>query len=109
VTARALRPRATSAIAVAPVTVTDLTAPIIFGLEARQFRDLVRLEKIEHARIGQRVVARVDDVLDALARITTRQKAQGVDDTHVEQTSVESPADALLARLGRVRISGAGR
>jgi ligand-binding sensor domain-containing protein len=109
VTARALRPRATSAIAVAPVTVTDLTAPIIFGLEPRQFRDLVRLENIEHARVGQRVVVRVDDVLEALARITARQKVRGDDDTHIEQTSVESPADALLARIGRVRISGAGR
>ncbi|HEV3189112.1 MAG TPA: hypothetical protein VGY54_01375 [Polyangiaceae bacterium] len=101
--ARALRPLATGALAVLPVTVTDQSAPAIVGLEARQFREFLRAERVRHARLGKRVIARVDDVLEALDRVAGRQ-ASG-NEPHVERRieDAEPSADAILARLGYAR------
>jgi hypothetical protein len=103
VSARALRPRATSAIAIAPATASDLTAPVVFGLESWQYRELLRSEGIEHARVGKRVIARVDDVVEALARIAARQRTVPPPESRVEVSDDEPTADALLARMGRSR------
>jgi hypothetical protein len=48
VTSRPLRPRATAAIPVAPVTCSDLTAPVLFGFEPRPFREFLRVEGVPH-------------------------------------------------------------
>jgi hypothetical protein len=93
------RPRATTALAVVPLTITDRTAPHVLGLEPRAFREFLVERSVPHVRLGRRVVARVDDVLEALglAAVTTEagELATVVDD--------ESSADDVLARIGRKR------
>jgi hypothetical protein len=49
------------------VLVSDSTSLDILGLNARQFRDFLRAEQIPHAKAGRRTVARLDDVMGALA------------------------------------------
>jgi hypothetical protein len=79
---------------VAPVTVSDLTAPAVLGLEPRSYRELLMREAVPHARLGHRVVARVEDVLEALDRIAGRGG---------EAVAEPSGTDRILARIGRTR------
>lgn len=65
---RPLRPRATSALVVAPVAITDLTAPAVLGIEARPFREWLVTANVPHTRRGKRVIALVADVVAALER-----------------------------------------
>ena len=102
--ARNLRPRATAAVPVQPLTVSDRTAPALVGLEPRAFRDLLEREHVPHARIGRRVVARVAFVLEAIDRLSlevdaTTETASAADD----EADDEPTADEILARLGRRR------
>lgn len=96
---RQLRPRVTDSLSVTPATVTDRTAPVVLGLEARAFREFVLRLGVRHVTVGRRVVARVSDVLDALDRAAVAGPAVGA-----EQPL--SDVDAMLARLGRRRIGG---
>ncbi len=50
---RNLRPRETSKLAVAPVTATDLTCALVFGLEARPFCEFLIAADVPHAKIGR--------------------------------------------------------
>ena len=103
---RALRPRATASLVVAPVLVTDRSAPAVLGLEAREYRELVAEHGIRHVRRGHRVIARVEDVLAALDRIAATQ-AEG-ESTHTEDPAGESQpetADDFLAAIGRRRTA----
>jgi hypothetical protein len=103
---RQVKPRATSSLAIAPALVTDLTAPAVVGLEPWQFRELVKAEGIAHARIGQRVTAKVADVVAAVDRIAKRQSSAPADDDAAEPAKAGSKGDRILARLGRVRTAG---
>jgi hypothetical protein len=103
---RALRPKATASLAVVPLTVSDLTAAAMVGLAPRPFREFLRAERVRHARVGRRVVARVEDVLGALDRVANRQ----ADDELVEAANTQPDAGAaLLARIGRVRSAESSR
>jgi hypothetical protein len=55
---------------VAPVTFTDLNAEAVTGLKARPFREFVREHHIPHARVGRRIVVRVDRFLEAIDRLS---------------------------------------
>ncbi len=94
---RPTRTRATSVLAVAPVTITDRTAPLVLGLEPRAYRELVTRFRVPHARIGRRIVARVEDVLAAFDRISRER-----DDAESDPADFET-ADDLLRLLGRTR------
>jgi hypothetical protein len=97
---RRLSPRATDALAVVPITVTDRTCALVLGLEPRVYRALVVRERIPHARLGRRMVARIEDILavfDRLAHGTTSP------DLPEDQTSQPDTADAVLAILGKER------
>ena len=105
---RALRPRATSSLAVSPLAVTDRTCAAVLGIEPRVFRELLVRESVSHARLGRRVVARVEDVLAALDRLavapgdefgTRVPKADGVEDDDVPDT-----VDGVLRKLGKERV-----
>ncbi len=92
---RSTRARPTASLAVAPATVTDRTAPLVLGA----YREFVTRLAVPHARIGRRIVARVDDVLAAFDRI-----ARDVDDTEPATASEAfETADDVLRRLGRTR------
>jgi hypothetical protein len=86
---------------VAPVTVTDRTAPLVLGLEPRVYRELIARERVPHARVGRRVVARVEDVLVALDRLA----AKGDDALANEAPATPQPrgVDRVLALVGRAR------
>ncbi len=103
---RALRPRATQTLVVAPATVTDLTAPAVIGLEARTFREFVGREHVPHARLGHRIVARVDDVLAALDRVARRAKDDKPASDEPAPDGDEQPetVDGVLAALGKERV-----
>lgn len=104
---RRLRPRATDAIAVAPVTVTDRTCAQVLGLEPRPFREWLVSADVPHKRIGRRVVARVDDVLDALARAPAaepRDDRENQDDEDGDDDVPGTP-DEVLRRLGLRRTA----
>jgi hypothetical protein len=96
---RPTRTRATSGLAVAPVTVTDRTAPLVLGLEPRAYRELVTRWRVPHARIGRRVVARVEDVLAAFDRVSRERDDAG---STGDPADFET-ADDLLRLLGRAR------
>jgi hypothetical protein len=111
--ARRLRPKATAALVVAPITVTDLTCAVVLGLEPRVFRELVVDARIPHARIGRgkdrsghRVIVRVEDMLAAIDRIARRgdvgdeAPADSGDET---PTPTVSGVDRVLALIGRER------
>ena len=55
-----------SAVALAALTFTDANAPSVVGLTPRQLRAFVRKHRVPHAKIGRRVVVRVDRFLEAL-------------------------------------------
>jgi hypothetical protein len=98
---RALKPRATAALIIAPATVTDLSAPAVLGLEPRQFRDFLRIARVPHATAGQRVIARIDAVLAAIDRLA--ESSRGTDGKPDAEDD-EPTADAILARIGRRRV-----
>ncbi len=49
-----------------PVTFTDANAPIVVGLSPRQLRTFVREHRVPHARVGRRILVRVDRFLEAV-------------------------------------------
>ena len=102
---RRLRPRQTASLSVAPVTVTDLSSPAVLGLEGRTFRELLVKKKIPHTRLGQRIIARVDDVLAVLDRLA-RESAE-VEEPSEKPESDRQPetVDAVLAMLGKERVA----
>jgi len=108
---RALRPRATAALAVAPATVTDRTAPLVLGLEPRAFRELVIDHHVRHARVGRgvgrRIIARLEDVLAVLDRLAD-DAAPAEDAPAPEEPSATSSdgVDGVLAMIGRRRRTG---
>jgi hypothetical protein len=91
-----------ASIAVAPVAVTDRTAPAVLGLEPRVFRAFIASRRIPHARIGRRVVVCVSDVLDAIDALATEQ-GHGTARPSRDLDANELTADEILARIGRVR------
>jgi hypothetical protein len=104
--ARNLRPRATAALPVQPLTVSDRTAPALVGLEPRAFRELLEREHVPHAKIGRRVVARVACVLEAVDRLSLGAPSAVESASAVGEDATEEPsADQILARLGRRRIA----
>lgn len=108
---RRLRQRATASICVAPLFVSDLTAPIAVGLEPRQFRDLVRDLEIPHIVYGQRLLVEAEDLRAALAVRASSKAIADYDARSPEAREYDEPqsVDAVLARLGRRRISGASQ
>lgn len=104
---RTLRPRATSALAIAPLLVTDLTAPVAAGLEPRAFREFVVRAGIPHVRDGHRVIVRADVLLAAIDRLA-RSGASATESAPASSAEEDEPsADELLRRIGRFRTGGA--
>ncbi len=94
---RALRPRATAAIAITPVIVTDLTCHAVVGLEPRHFRETVYALQIPHVDRGRRLVVLVQDFTAAIERASSSPETLPV---------IEKPlatVDDVLARVGRRR------
>jgi hypothetical protein len=73
---RELRVHATARLEAAAPLVTDLTAPLLVGLEGWQFRQLLRDKSIPHARVGKRVIAELADVVTAVRELGKRQRAE---------------------------------
>lgn len=103
-TTRAIKPRATSSLAVAPVTFTDLTAPIVVGLEPRQLRDFVAKHRVPHLRDGKRLIVRVDTFLAAFDRLATMPEGALAIATDDDRPIT---ADGVLRSLGLRRVGGA--
>lgn len=104
---RALKPKITANLAVAPALVTDLSAPAVIGLEPRSYRAFLKSESVPHAIVGRRVVARLDHILAAVDRLAQRQREDAPLDRAVDED--DSPSvDELLSRIGRRRISAGG-
>lgn len=90
------RPRATAALAIAPVVVTDLTCAAVVGLEPRHFREMVYALKIPHVDRGRRMVVLVADFTKAIEQAS-------IPSASVDHEDASGSADELLARLGRRR------
>ena len=92
---RALRPRATSALVVAPVAITDRTCAAITGLEPRDFRALVAKLCVRHVLNGRRLVVLVTDFVAAIeavgigATITTEAETDDGESGSVDQRTAE--------------------
>jgi hypothetical protein len=89
-------------MAVAPVTVTDRTSALVLGIEPRAYRAFVVRERIPHARLGRRIVARIEDILAALDRLAGKIEPP-VAPFPDEEAEQPETADAVLALLGRKR------
>ncbi len=91
---RPLRGRATDALVVAPILVSDRSAPAICGIEARVFRALVAKLGIPCTRVGKRLLVRATDLAEAIGR----PQDIGVDVQSVERRA-EPTRSEILARV----------
>ncbi len=110
-TSRVLRPRAVDALSVHPSVVSDLTAPNIFGLEARAFRAFVREREIPHALAGRRmlvVVADFEAAVRASAAPVDRAEGSGRHDVGHDEHGDECGPEPTRAEILRY-ISGSAR
>jgi hypothetical protein len=96
---RKFRPRATASLAVAPVAITDRSAPATVGLESDVFRVLVQKLRIRHVLSGRRMIVLASDFAEAIERAGSADVAELAANDDAPAASV----DALLARLGRRR------
>jgi hypothetical protein len=111
---RALRPRATDALRVEPIAITDRTAPALTGLEGPVFRAFVLAHAIPHVLHGRRMVVDAEVFRAALA--DAARATDSAAESHEPDTSPSDEgdddetisADRLLRRLGRERIAGGG-
>ena len=97
-----MKPRAlpVPAAPVAPVSVTQDTAPATCGVTGRRFLELVRELDIPHTRAGQLVLVLVTDWCEALKRASSSNQVE------VEPSNDTAPAldvDSILASVGRRR------
>jgi len=109
--ARALRPRVTDSVGIAPLYVSDLTAPIAVGLEPRQFRAFVAESGVPHVKRGHRILVATEKLRAALERAEQTSDAASANSGTVEPSTTAGDesnltADELLARLGRRRVAG---
>lgn len=103
---RPLRPRATDAIVVAPIAITDRTCAPLTGLDPRPWRELVERLRIPHVRAGKRISVLVADYVAAIERASRETAREHSDDATDQTTEEHTPtAVALLARLGRTRAA----
>ena len=100
---RPLKPRASAALLIAPLAISDLTAPAQIGLEARPFREFLVREGVPHARIGQRVIARREDVLAAIDRLAEREQTATEESSGPEEEEGEDGVEGVLRLVGRTR------
>ena len=99
---RKLRPKATAALSITPVLISDENAAAVVGLEPRQFREFVRRHAIEHACDGKRLLVRVDVFLAAVQSLEIASRRSSTEED-------EDDVDAVLKRLGRKRQPGGAR
>ncbi len=97
---RPIRARATEALAAMPALVSDLTAPLLVGIEPRHFREFLSRERVPHARVGHRVIARMEHVVAAIDRLAALTAAPRADDGGERAET----ADEILAELGMRRV-----
>jgi hypothetical protein len=97
---RALRPKLTAETPIVPATVSDLSCAAVLGLEPRQYKELVIREGVRHARIGHRVVVRLDVILAVLDRL-----AEGGDAVAEVPAKRAPTGNRVLALIGRERAS----
>ena len=104
-TSRALKPRATAALSLTPITITDRTCAAATGLEPKVWRALVVRLGVRHVLAGRRMIVIAADFVRGLEQAD----ASDVPDADRGEGGTEEPAsvDSLLARIGRARISKA--
>jgi hypothetical protein len=73
-----IRPAAEPAIA--PALVSDASAPAVVGLTPLQFRRALREHGVAHCKIGRRTLARVEDVVALVDRLSGRVTAAMTED-----------------------------
>jgi hypothetical protein len=57
---------------IAAAVVSDATSLAVVGLSARQFRAFLVAQSVPHAKVGRRTVARLEDVLAVIDRLSGR-------------------------------------
>ena len=82
--------------AIAPLVVSDATAPNLLGMTPRAFRDAVRSQDIPHVQLGARVVVLVEDLRELAHAPKPPENVSG------ELPDDEDEGD-LLEQLGRRR------
>jgi hypothetical protein len=95
---RALRPRATEALTVAPLLISDRNCAHVMGIDPRDLREKIA-PHVRHARLGNRIVFRVEDVLAFIAQLS---EPRAGDERTVSDDL--GGADGVLARIGRKRV-----
>jgi hypothetical protein len=100
---RALKPKTTDALAIAPVLISDESAPAACGLTSRRFRELIAKHKIPCVRDGHRVLVRARDLEALVDRVAD--EANESSDAAENETGPRTPAE-VLALVGRVPSRG---
>ncbi len=98
---RKLKPRATAALNIMPVMVSDRTCAALFGIEPRDLREKIA-PHVPHAVIGRRVVMRVEHVLAYLDGLASPERAGSREPARSDGATT---TDDLLARIGRRRTA----
>jgi hypothetical protein len=111
---RPLRPREVDTLAVAPVVVSDLTAPLVLGLQSRRaFRDLLSAHpEVPRRRVGKRTFVAVADFVAFVRGGAGASRTNAPSETALEGADEDEDdgADAILRRAGLRRTTGgAGR
>ena len=84
-----------SPVRAAPLAISDTTSLPILGLTPRQFRTFLRDHGVPFAKIGRRVVARADDVMATIDRLSGRGSVRIEPEPYNEA--------AIIARAARAR------
>lgn len=101
---RQLRPR--TPIIVTPVSVTSDNCASVAGVEPRRFRDLVRIARIPHARLGTLVIVDIEEWRAALASMAAANDVADPDAPTPDPTAAPTTAAGVLAALGLQPIGG---
>jgi hypothetical protein len=89
-------------VPVGAVTISDATSEALAGIKPRPFREIILRHKVAHARIGKRVVVRVEVWRGFVERL--EQQGQGdAGDAPVNDLAPETTEERLSKRLGRER------
>lgn len=78
--------------------VSDLTSLAVLGLVARQFKAFLRTNGIPHCKVGRRTLAKTDDVLAVIDRLTGAPSSPGPGPGLTEAEAVELAVRPRLQR-----------
>lgn len=90
-------------VSAAPLSVSQLTALPLLGIDARRYLQLLAAHEVPHAKLGKLRVAMLDDVRTILRELAA--VPEGAQRDGNEEAPQPETGDAVLAAMGLRRAS----